>query len=247
MSYSYYNSKLITQSPKLPPLSIAFIAPFGVQPKATVSARMIPLAHALSERGHQVRIVIPPWDDPSAREGIEVHPASNGGAVHVITLPLPKHLPNSLALTYDLARQALQPWRNLNPEIGVPPKPTKSKIRNPKSKIDIVHVFKPIGYSGLAALALQALHVPWVLDVDDWEGPGGWADVNPYAPAQKLAATLLEAMLPRMAGAVTAASRTLEARVWSFGLPRRRVFYLPNGVYQAKYASWTPSSSMSTP
>jgi hypothetical protein len=103
----------------------------------------------------------------------------------------------------------------------------------------VVHVFKPIGYSGLAGLALHALGVPWVLDVDDWEGPGGWTGVNPYSPAQKLAATLLEALLPRLAGAVTAASRTLESRAWGFGLPRSRVFYLPNGVSADKYASWS--------
>jgi glycosyltransferase involved in cell wall biosynthesis len=105
---------------------------------------------------------------------------------------------------------------------------------------DVVHVFKPVGYSGLAGFALSGLRVPWVLDVDDWEGPGGWADVNPYSPAQKLSLALMEALLPRLAGAVTAASRTLEARTWDMGLPRRRVFYLPNGVSHSKYANWHP-------
>jgi len=99
----------------------------------------------------------------------------------------------------------------------------------------VVHVFKPIGYSGLAAFMLQALRVPWVLDMDDWEGPGGWTNVNPYSPTQKALITLTEAILPRMAGAVTAASRTLQARAWDFGLPRRRVFYMPNGVWEEKY------------
>lgn len=104
----------------------------------------------------------------------------------------------------------------------------------------VVHVFKPMGYSGLAAFALSGMRVPWVLDVDDWEGPGGWADVNPYSPAQKLSLAVMEAVLPRLAGAVTAASRTLEARTWDMGLPRRRVFYLPNGVSRSKYAHWHP-------
>lgn len=202
-------------------MRIAFIAPFGLQPKGTVSARMMPLAQALAERGHQVRVVIPPWNDPSAPRSGQVRfiPSTSGsGSVQVVTLSLSNRLPDSLALTSGLVKQALRPI--------------------PQSKIDVVHVFKPIGYSGLAGLALQALRVPWVLDVDDWEGPGGWVDVNPYSIPQKWAATLLEAMLPRMAGAVTAASRTLEARAWSFGLPRRRVFYLPNGVSQDKYGSW---------
>src|SRR5439155_13289023 len=45
-------------------------------------------------------------------------------------------------------------------------------------------------------------------------------------------------MLPRLAGAVTAASRTLEARAWGFGLPRQRVLYMPNAVSQEKYGAW---------
>ncbi|HYO49745.1 MAG TPA: glycosyltransferase family 4 protein [Chloroflexia bacterium] len=174
---------------------------------------MLPIAHALARRGHSVRIVVPPWDDPAARAGTR----SIAPRVQVVTLPLPKRAPNSIAFTYGLVRNALSP-------LAAP---------------DVVHVFKPIGYSGLAGLAFHALGVPWVLDVDDWEGPGGWTGVNPYSPAQKLAATFLEALLPRLAGAVTAASRTLESRAWSFGLPRRRVFYLPNGVSADKYAAWS--------
>ena len=173
-----------------------------------------------------VRVVIPPWDDPAARtltraEVQTIHAPSGGGAVEVVTLPLPRRLPNSLALTYGLVKWAVAP------PVG------RSTFR-----ADVVHVFKPVGYSGLAGLVLHALRVPWVLDVDDWEGPGGWTDVNPYSPPQKVAVTLLEAFLPRMAGAVTAASRTLQSRTWGLGLPREKVFYLPNGVSRQKYGGW---------
>jgi glycosyltransferase involved in cell wall biosynthesis len=109
----------------------------------------------------------------------------------------------------------------------------------------MVHVFKPVGYSGLAGFTLSALRVPWMLDVDDWEGPGGWADANRYSLPERLSVALMEAVLPRMARAVTAASRTLEVRAWNMGLPRRRVRYMPNGVWEARYASWavcTPDS-----
>ncbi|HEX9990612.1 MAG TPA: glycosyltransferase family 4 protein [Chloroflexia bacterium] len=210
-------------------MKVAFIAPFGLQPKATASARMLPLAHALARRGHSVRIIVPPWDDPSARAGTR----SIAPNVQVVTLPLPKRVPSSIAFTYGLVRSALSPFAGARDDAHLP----DNKQPN-LSRPDVVHVFKPIGYSGLAGLALHGLGVPWMLDVDDWEGPGGWADVNRYSPAQKLAATFLEALLPRLAGAVTAASRTLESRAWGFGLPRRRVFYLPNGVSADKYAAW---------
>src|SRR5207253_5999117 len=111
-------------------------------------------------------------------------------------------------------------------------------------RAEVAHVFKPVGYSGLAGLALAALRVPWALDVDDWEGAGGWAGVNPYSPARKLAVTLQEALLPRLAGAVTAASTTLEARAWGFGLPRRRVYYMPNGVWRDKYGRWADAAAV---
>jgi glycosyltransferase involved in cell wall biosynthesis len=226
-------------------MKIAFIAPFGLQPKGTVSARMLPLAHALARRGHMVRVIVPPWDDPSAREDgggkdnvaslIEVDGRYAG--VHVVTLPLPRKAPPSAALTYGLVKSALWPSR-----AGRHPFENRAyrEALNALTtfRAEVAHVFKPVGYSGLAGFALAGLRVPWVLDVDDWEGPGGWADVNRYSAAQKLAVTVQEALLPRVAGAVTAASRTLEARAWSFGLPGRRVLYMPNGVWRERYGSW---------
>ncbi|HEX8220382.1 MAG TPA: glycosyltransferase family 4 protein [Chloroflexia bacterium] len=211
-----------------------------MQPKGTVSARMMPLAGALAERGHHVRVVVPPWDDPSAQPGLTggfagAGPGEGPGWLEVNTLAISKRGPQSLKLTGAMLRAALyraphQPVHRAN---------RAALVSN--FQPDVVHVFKPVGYSGLSAFALSALRVPWVLDVDDWEGPGGWADVNPYSPAQKLSIVMMEALLPRLAGTVTTASRALEARTWDMGLTRRRVFYLPNGVSHSKYANWHPA------
>jgi glycosyltransferase involved in cell wall biosynthesis len=232
-------------------MRIALLAPFGVRPKGTVHARILPLAHALAARGHMVRVVIPPWDDPSARKGGKrlqsVHISSTGkgeqvAGVHTVTLPLPRWLPKSLSLTAGLLREALRPT---NP--GGQDQAERSLIG---FRAEVAHVFKPVGYTGLAGFALSGLRIPWVLDVDDWEGPGGWADLNRYSRAERLSILIMEALLPRMAGAVTAASKTLEARAWNMGIPRPRVIYLPNGVWRDKYASWqaysTPNNNVQT-
>jgi glycosyltransferase involved in cell wall biosynthesis len=211
-------------------LRIAFIAPFGMQPKGTVSARMVPMAQALARRGHTIRIVVPPWDDPDAPRRWRVEdytPEGAQGRVTLITLPLCRGALGGARLALGLVKHGVF---------------SKGRSRSSASSrgrwADVAHVFKPIGYSGLAGIVLSALRVPWVLDVDDWEGPGGWADVNPYSAVERAAITTMEALVPRLAGAVTAASRALEARTWDMGLPRRRVLYVPNGVSSDKYARW---------
>src|SRR5437868_10870490 len=94
-------------------MRIAFIAPFGLQPKGTVSARMLPLAHALAKRGHEVRVVIPPWDDPTAQEAGQSHAiVERTGGVQVVTLPLPRRAPRTIALTYGLVREAIRPFEH---------------------------------------------------------------------------------------------------------------------------------------
>jgi glycosyltransferase involved in cell wall biosynthesis len=95
---------------------------------------------------------------------------------------------------------------------------------------DVVHVFKPIGYSGLTGVALRWFsRLPLVLDTDDWEGTGGWNDVNAYPALWKRLFDWQERWLARHADAVTVVSRTLQTQVWGFGVDPSRVVYLPNG------------------
>jgi glycosyltransferase involved in cell wall biosynthesis len=186
-------------------MRIVMIAPFGIRPKGTLLARMLPLAQALTRRGHHVAIVAPPVQNPE-----DAGSRADYGGVTVAHTALPR-LPGPLAVAEQsrgLLRLAL--------------------AEGP----DLLHLFKPKGYGGLAALAARALRpgLPLVVDTDDWEGWGGWNDLLPYPASAKALFAWQERDLPRRADAVTVASRTLESLAWSFGVPPGRVFYLPNGT-----------------
>jgi glycosyltransferase involved in cell wall biosynthesis len=218
---------------------------------------MVPLAQALARRGHMVRIIIPPWDDPAAQSAARkgdtsvatpVPTADEGmvAGVDTVTLQLPGRLPNSIALTYGLVRQALAP--TVPADLPFESEAERASLRALTTfRAEVAHVFKPVGYSGLAGLALSALHVPWVLDVDDWEGAGGFSDRNRYSQPERASIFLMEALLPRLARGVTAASRTLEARAWNMGIPRPRVGYMPNGVWRERYEAWSRYSHNTRP
>ncbi len=183
-------------------MRIVMLAPFGIHPKGTLAARMLPLAQALVRRDHRVVIVAPPVHNPEdAATCVEYE------GVPVIHTAAPGAL--------DAAQQ--------------PPALLQETLRQ---RPDVVHLFKPKGYAGLAALALRYLRptLPLVVDTDDWEGPGGWNDLLPYPSAAKRLFAWQERDLPRRADAVTVASRALETLVWSMGVAPERVFYLPNGV-----------------
>jgi glycosyltransferase involved in cell wall biosynthesis len=184
---------------------ISMLAPFGIRPKGTLSARMLPLAQALARRGHHASIVAPPVQNPQDAGRRDVY-----DGVPVIHTPLPT-LPGPAGVAQQV--QSL-----LRATLAERP--------------DVVHLFKPKGYSGLAALLLRLLrpNLPLVLDTDDWEGWGGWNDLLPYPLAAKMLFAWQERDLPHRAAAVSVASRTLQAQVWGFGVLPERVFYLPNGI-----------------
>jgi len=186
-------------------LRIVMLAPFGIRPKGTLSARMLPLAQALVRRGHSVGIVAPPVQNPEDA-GTRV-------------------LYQDIAVTHTRVPRWPGP-------IGVAQQVLALLRTTLAERPDLIHLFKPKGYSGLAALLARRLRpdLPLVVDSDDWEGWGGWNDLLPYPISAKWLFAWQERDLPRRADAVTVASRTLETQVWGFGVAPERVFYLPNGM-----------------
>jgi glycosyltransferase involved in cell wall biosynthesis len=169
---------------------------------------MVPLAAALQDLWHSVTIVAPPYTNPEDSGKIET---VRGVTVKNIELG-PR---NKYIAAFVLAGRLLAAVRAEKP--------------------DIVHLFKPKGYGGLAAFALLAgkklkigPDIPLFVDSDDWEGAGGMNELRPYGRIEKLVFSLQEKWLQKLSDGVTAASRVLQARASHLGV--RRVLYLPNCV-----------------
>jgi glycosyltransferase involved in cell wall biosynthesis len=178
------------------------VGPFAFKPKGTVSVRAFFIARALVKRGHRLAILMAPYDNL----------ADSGRSWEQEGVCLE-----------NMRLRRNDTWRQVTVPMGMARRATHL---NP----DVIHVFKPIGYSGLTGLYLRTFsRRPLVLDTDDWEGTGGWNDVNPYPALWKRLFDWQERWLARHASAVTVASRTLQTQVWGFGVEPARVIYLPNG------------------
>ncbi|HEY8291472.1 MAG TPA: glycosyltransferase, partial [Thermomicrobiales bacterium] len=185
---------------------LVLLGGFGMQPKATMTYRALPLGRELAARGHDVTVIVPPWDHPE-----DAGRSWEDAGVRVVNIALPSRMrmPGIVA-ALRTAVVAARP--------------------------DVVHLFKPKGYSGLVMPLLRG--TPVVLDTDDWEGTGGWNERGAYSNAQRQLFAWQERHLPRCAAHVTVASRTLEAQQWSFGITPNRVTYLPNALDRVRYAAW---------
>ena len=183
-------------------MNVVMIGPFAFKPKGTVSVRAFFVARALVERGHRVTILMPPYDNLADSGRIW---EQDGVRLENMTLSR-NDAWHQVSVPLSMARRATQ----LEP--------------------DVIHIFKPVGYSGLAGIYLRRFsRRPLVVDTDDWEGTGGWNDVNPYPVLWKRFFDWQESWLPRHADAVTVVSRALQTQVWGMGVDPGRVVYLPNG------------------
>lgn len=184
------------------------VGPFGLSPKATMGSRSVPLARALTARGHRVTVIMPPWHTPDEiprtwmADGVEMRYVAVRPTVPALAYP---------TITRRLVHAALA-WRP-----------------------DVVHCFKPKAYAGTTAWMLWSRRklvkngAALVVDEDDWEGPGGWNTLEPYSTLLKSAFAWQERWGLTHCDAVTVASRALETLVWGLGAPPERVHYLPNG------------------
>ena len=180
-------------------MRLAMVGPFGFHPKKTMRARAFRLGRALVQRGHEVQLFMPPWHTPQ-----KANTSWMEEGVAVRYTPLGGRV---LGITRHLVRETLafQP--------------------------DVVHCFKPKAYSGLTAWWLWHFHrrLRLVADSDDWEGWGGWNELESYSPWQKRFFAWQERWGMRHCQALTVASRTLQSLAWAHGVAPERVVYLPNG------------------
>ena len=196
-------------------MNIVMIGPFGLRPKGTMSVRALPMAQALAARGHRVEMLLPPWNWPqdSGREW-----ETDGVRVVNIALPPPIPLLRYLIITGRLVRRAL------------------------KANPDVIHCFKPKAYAGLAAMVIWALRklglagVRLVVDSDDWEGPGGWNEIERYSWLEKRFFAFQERWGLTHCDGLTVASRALQTLAWSLGVAPGKVFYMPNGIVRMRDA-----------
>jgi len=185
---------------------IVFTGTFAMAPKSTMRARALPLARALVAMGHTVTIVLPPWDNPA-----DSGQSWEDAGVSIVNVALPPHAP--LVWYPWLAKRLLRAVLDLKP--------------------DVVHAFKPKGFSAFVARTLLRSHpeVRVVVDTDDWEGDGGWNDVERYPWWQKRVFASQERWLLRHAPAVTCASLELVRMAAAVRGADAGLHYLPNGAY----------------
>jgi glycosyltransferase involved in cell wall biosynthesis len=83
-----------------------------------------------------------------------------------------------------------------------------------------------------------------IIDTDDWEGAGGWNDLNSYSWAQqKLFAWQEQWGLTHNDG-ITVASKALQSIVWSLGVKRELIAYVPNGVANSEFRNQKPANKI---
>jgi glycosyltransferase involved in cell wall biosynthesis len=181
-------------------MRVAMVGPFGFHPNKTMRARALPLARALTQRGHQVAIFMPPWHAPEEADRRWME-----DGVAVCNVPLRGGVPG-------IARQLVREVNAFAPDVV--------HTFKPKAYSGLVAFW--FWYTKGGRLRI-------VTDSDDWEGPGGWNDRAPYSWIQKRFFAWQERWGLTHCHRLTVASRALESLAWSHGVPAGRTLYLPNG------------------
>jgi glycosyltransferase involved in cell wall biosynthesis len=183
-------------------MNIIYVAPFGLGQKTTVWARTLPLAKQVVNAGHQVTIVVPPWDTPE-----DGNTRSKHGGVQVFQVETRGGLP-------FIWRRLLREIDQLQPDIV--------HIVKPRAYAGLVQWWhwqrRRIVRSEFPAL---------LLDIDDWEQ--AWAPINNYSAVTSRFLNWQEEWGIRHADGITAASRWLVERAQDYA-PEMPILYLPNGV-----------------
>ena len=183
-------------------MRILFAAPFGLETKTTVRSRALPLAQGLASFGHDVEVLVPPWDTPGSKPGIDL---VEGVRVRQVKL------------TGGVAGTVLRMWARV-----LASEPDVLHIVKPRMHAGACQFLACA--QALATGDLGATRI--VLDVDDWEQAWSPSATNRLAVRATLA--WQEEWGVRHCHGATAASQWLVRRVKHLN-PGVPVLYLPNG------------------
>lgn len=183
-------------------MRILFAAPFGLETKATVRSRILPLARGLASFGHEVEVLVPPWDTPGSRPGVE---STAGVSVR------------QLALTGGVAGTVLRMWARVLDAV-----PDVLHIVKPRLHAGACQFLAHA--QALATGGSTATRI--VLDVDDWEQ--AWTPSATRSLAVRAVLAWQEEWGLRHCHGATAASQWLVHRIRNAN-PGVPVLYLPNG------------------
>ncbi len=117
-------------------------------------------------------------------------------------------------------------WR----EPLVPALPANAAIFRESAKEDtIVLINRANPYTSTVAMLGRRKGTPLIVDMEDWDGYGGYSSyVGAYGP-KGLMLTFFENLFPRQGSLVLAVSHLLYSRMAALGVPKERLLYLPNG------------------
>ena len=186
-------------------LKIAMLGPFGLHPNKTMRSRAFQLAKEQVKRGHQVEIIMPPWQTPEK--------AGNTWEENGVTF---RYVSLSGGLPLFVWRM-LTAVRHFQPDV----------IHAFKPKAYSGLTMWCLWYLRRLTRGKQPL---LVTDTDDWEGAGGWNDRAPYSALQKRFFAWQEKWGLTHCDQLTVASRALETLAWGHGTPKDSVIYLPNSA-----------------
>ncbi|MFN8440281.1 MAG: glycosyltransferase family 4 protein [Caldilineaceae bacterium] len=189
-------------------MKIVFVAPFGFGQKTTVWARTLPLAKELVKQGHEVALLVPPWDTP-ADSG--KHYQEDG--VEIINVSIRGGLPFTiLRLLYQI--------RRLQPELV--------HIVKPRAHAGIIQwLLWQLRRWKISPFTIHHSQFTIYLDLDDWEQ--AWQEINHYGWLTSKFLAWQEEWGIRHADGLTVASRWLEQRAQQYAA-ETPILYLPNGV-----------------
>ena len=182
-------------------MRIAMIGPFGLHPNKTMESRALGLARPFVTQGHEVILIMPPWQTPQE--------ADKAWQVDGVTLRYVPLRGGVLGITKRMIQEVLA-WQ-----------PDIVHCFKPKAYSGLVAWW---------LWHWQGHKLRLVVDTDDWEGWGGWNELAPYSLLQKHFFAWQEQWGLRHCHAVTAASRALQTLVWGLGVAREQVVYVPNGA-----------------